>query len=267
MSRPGVIRSSSGARNFHRRSATNDSMHRAVLPAALLAALLLGGPALAAPVRTPHVEAELVAERTAVAPGEPLTVALRLKMIPEWHTYWRNPGDSGEPTRLEWRLPAGLRGERDPLAVSEPPARRPAHELRVRRGGPAPLAHHAAARARARDAGHARRESELARLQPRALHPGGRGGVARRSRSNRARSRTRSGRSRSPPPAPPCPRRRRPSPAGRSPRAAKPGASRSPWSRPRTPRCASSSSSRSSRARSSRPRRSRSRARTTRLTG
>ena len=83
-------------------------MHRAVLPAALLAALLLAVPALAAPVRTPHVEAELVAERTAVAPGEPLTVALRLKMIPEWHTYWRNPGDSGEPTRLEWRLPPGF---------------------------------------------------------------------------------------------------------------------------------------------------------------
>ena len=87
-------------------------MPRAVLPAAplvtFLTALLLAVPALAAPVRTPHVEAELVAERTAVAPGEPLTVALRLKMIPEWHTYWRNPGDSGEPTRLEWRLPAGF---------------------------------------------------------------------------------------------------------------------------------------------------------------
>ena len=83
-------------------------MPRTVLPAALLVTLFLAGAALAAPVRTPHVEAELVAERTAVAPGEPLTVALRLKMIPEWHTYWRNPGDSGEPTRLEWRLPPGF---------------------------------------------------------------------------------------------------------------------------------------------------------------
>jgi thiol:disulfide interchange protein DsbD len=44
-----------------------------------------------------------------VVPGEPLTVALRLAIIPGWHTYWRNPGDSGEPTRLEWRLPAGFR--------------------------------------------------------------------------------------------------------------------------------------------------------------
>ena len=76
---------------------------------ALLAALLLLAVAApAAPVRTPHVEAELVAERAGLVPGEPLTVALRLKMIPEWHTYWRNPGDSGEPTRLEWRLPPGF---------------------------------------------------------------------------------------------------------------------------------------------------------------
>src|SRR5262245_28450330 len=79
-----------------------------MLRAVLATVLLLAGTALAAPVRTPHVEAELVAERTAIAPGEPLTVALRLKMIPEWHTYWRNPGDSGEPTRLAWRLPPGF---------------------------------------------------------------------------------------------------------------------------------------------------------------
>ena len=41
-------------------------------------------------------------------PGEPITVALRLAAIPGWHTYWRNPGDSGEPTRIEWRLPPGF---------------------------------------------------------------------------------------------------------------------------------------------------------------
>jgi thiol:disulfide interchange protein DsbD len=73
----------------------------------LLLACLFAGLAHAAPLRTPHVEAELLAERTAVAPGEPLTVALRLKAIPGWHTYWRNPGDSGQPTSLAWTLPEG----------------------------------------------------------------------------------------------------------------------------------------------------------------
>ena len=70
--------------------------------------LLVCFSAIAAPVKTPQVEAELVAERSALVPGEPLTVALRLKAIPGWHTYWRNPGDSGEPTRIEWRLPRGF---------------------------------------------------------------------------------------------------------------------------------------------------------------
>ncbi len=69
--------------------------------------LVLAQAALAAPVRTEHVDAELIAEHSAAEPGKTFTVALRLKIIPHWHTYWRNPGDSGEPTSLEWRLPAG----------------------------------------------------------------------------------------------------------------------------------------------------------------
>ena len=63
----------------------------------------------AAPVRTGHVEAELVAAKTALMPGEPLTVALRLGIDKGWHTYWKNPGDSGLPTTLEWKLPDGVK--------------------------------------------------------------------------------------------------------------------------------------------------------------
>ncbi len=64
--------------------------------------------AIAAPVKTEHVEAELVAAKTALVPGESLTVALRLSMQKGWHTYWQNPGDSGLPTTLDWKLPAGI---------------------------------------------------------------------------------------------------------------------------------------------------------------
>src|SRR5512139_2364254 len=84
-----------------------------------LLVLCLAAPAATAQVRTPHVEAELLPERTAIVPGEPLTVALRLSIIPGWHTYWRNPGDSGEPTRLEWRLPAGFRADEIEWPVPE----------------------------------------------------------------------------------------------------------------------------------------------------
>jgi len=80
---------------------------RAFALAAALLALGLAG-ARAEPVRTPNVEAELVSERTSLVPGQTATVALRLKIRDRWHTYWQNPGDSGLPTTLEWKLPGGI---------------------------------------------------------------------------------------------------------------------------------------------------------------
>lgn len=73
--------------------------------AALLAVAVT---AHAVPVKTAQVEAELIAEKTALVPGQPTTVALRLKIADGWHTYWRNPGDTGLPTTLAWTLPAGI---------------------------------------------------------------------------------------------------------------------------------------------------------------
>jgi len=58
-------------------------------------------------VKTEHVEAELVAATTSAQPGKPITMGLKLRMAPEWHTYWKNPGDSGLPTRIQWQLPPG----------------------------------------------------------------------------------------------------------------------------------------------------------------
>jgi thiol:disulfide interchange protein DsbD len=55
-----------------------------------------------------HVTASLLAATDAVQPGKPLTVGVRLQMQPGWHTYWRNPGDTGLPTRVRWTLPPGF---------------------------------------------------------------------------------------------------------------------------------------------------------------
>ncbi len=60
-------------------------------------------------MRLGHLTAALVAERTAITPGQTLHVALRQAIDDGWHTYWRNPGDSGEATTLAWTLPAGWR--------------------------------------------------------------------------------------------------------------------------------------------------------------
>ncbi len=60
-------------------------------------------------VTTPHVQAELVAHAPqGVGPGQPLWLGLPITHQPDWHTYWKNPGDSGLPTELTWQLPAGL---------------------------------------------------------------------------------------------------------------------------------------------------------------
>jgi thiol:disulfide interchange protein/DsbC/DsbD-like thiol-disulfide interchange protein len=76
---------------------------------AAITALLtpLANAASAAPVKTGHVEAELLSQTTGAAPGSTLYVALRQKIMPGWHTYWRNPGDAGQATSLTWTLPAG----------------------------------------------------------------------------------------------------------------------------------------------------------------
>jgi thiol:disulfide interchange protein DsbD len=58
-------------------------------------------------VKTEHVEAQLVSDKMGAQPGKPVLVGLRLRMEPHWHTYWKNPGDSGLPTRIRWVLPEG----------------------------------------------------------------------------------------------------------------------------------------------------------------
>jgi len=55
-----------------------------------------------------HVDAELVAEMTGIAPGQDTWVALRLDHMENWHTYWKNPGDAGRATEITWTLPEGV---------------------------------------------------------------------------------------------------------------------------------------------------------------
>jgi thiol:disulfide interchange protein/DsbC/DsbD-like thiol-disulfide interchange protein len=59
-------------------------------------------------VRSGPVVAQLVSENAALHPGTPFAVGLLLRMDPDWHVYWKNPGDSGLPTTIAWDLPAGF---------------------------------------------------------------------------------------------------------------------------------------------------------------
>jgi thiol:disulfide interchange protein len=86
-----------------------DSMR--LLVAAFAAVALLGSapgsPSSAAPGGS-KVQAELVSEVRSVPPGATFWVGLRQRIAPGWHTYWINPGDSGEAATIAWTLPEGF---------------------------------------------------------------------------------------------------------------------------------------------------------------
>ena len=88
-------------------------MRRLTLLLTGLLLALIAGPAtaqtVAGPQATARIEAELVPLSQWAAPGSTAVVAVRQKIQPGWHTYWRNPGDSGGATTLDWTLPDGVR--------------------------------------------------------------------------------------------------------------------------------------------------------------
>lgn len=97
-----------------------------IVCAGLLCGAFVSG-AEAEPVRTENVEAEIVLENAAIRPGETFWAGLRMDIREGWHTFWRNPGDAGLPTTIDWRLPPGFEAGdiRWPLpermVIGEPP--------------------------------------------------------------------------------------------------------------------------------------------------
>jgi DsbC/DsbD-like thiol-disulfide interchange protein len=59
-------------------------------------------------VTTEHMSAQLVAEHQKLTPGKTSSIALKLNHHPQWHSYWRTPGDSGLPTQIKWNVPEGI---------------------------------------------------------------------------------------------------------------------------------------------------------------
>jgi DsbC/DsbD-like thiol-disulfide interchange protein len=66
----------------------------------------VGAQAAGTPI--PHGTLELVAENQSIAAGHEFNLGLHFQLEKGWHIYWINPGDSGEPPRVKWQLPAGL---------------------------------------------------------------------------------------------------------------------------------------------------------------
>ena len=72
-----------------------------------------------------HLKAELVSEYQQVQPGQSWLLGLHMVHDEHWHTYWKNPGDSGLATTIRWSLPEGVTaGDIQwpvPQAISIPP--------------------------------------------------------------------------------------------------------------------------------------------------
>jgi thiol:disulfide interchange protein DsbD len=83
---------------------------RSIIGVASLIALVATSPGRAGGPPDPGdlVKADLVAETQSVASATTLWVDLHLAIRSGWHVYWRNPGDSGLPTTIEWQLPPGF---------------------------------------------------------------------------------------------------------------------------------------------------------------
>ena len=60
-------------------------------------------------VSGPHVTVSLVSEFASLHPGYSAWVGLHFQLEKRWHVYWINPGDSGEPPKVEWQLPPGFK--------------------------------------------------------------------------------------------------------------------------------------------------------------
>jgi len=54
----------------------------------------------------PHVKASLAPSILRTPDGRRF-LDVQFAIEPGWHLYWRNPGDSGQPPRLDWSLPEG----------------------------------------------------------------------------------------------------------------------------------------------------------------
>ena len=91
---------------FHRARLCGTLSHmRFFLSVCLVAFGLVTSPE---PLRAAATKAALLLSHDAARAGDVVTAAVRLQMAPGWHTYWRNSGESGSPTKIEWELPAGI---------------------------------------------------------------------------------------------------------------------------------------------------------------
>jgi DsbC/DsbD-like thiol-disulfide interchange protein len=74
----------------------------------LLATLFLIVPVRSDAAVPNHLSVDLISPYKALSPAHVSWIGLRFKLEPGWHIYWKDPGDSGEPPSVRWKLPDGV---------------------------------------------------------------------------------------------------------------------------------------------------------------
>jgi thiol:disulfide interchange protein DsbD len=68
--------------------------------------LLFSGYGFANTVNTGHAEVSIIKNSATIVNKDELFIGIRMDMQNHWHTYWKNPGDSGGPLKVKWQVPS-----------------------------------------------------------------------------------------------------------------------------------------------------------------
>jgi DsbC/DsbD-like thiol-disulfide interchange protein len=82
-----------------------------VLVTTVLLAFSLAQSAAGQSFAVTHAKVSLVAENNSLRAGQTVMLGVLFDLEKGWHIYWVNPGDSGEPPKIQWQLPAGFQAK------------------------------------------------------------------------------------------------------------------------------------------------------------
>ena len=55
-----------------------------------------------------YINLELITQHKPAEMGQTSYLGIQMSLEEDWHIYWKNPGDTGLPTQVDWLLPAGF---------------------------------------------------------------------------------------------------------------------------------------------------------------
>lgn len=95
--------------NFRTQARGNKAVKSLLLAIAIFLSFFIASQTYASENKhQPYSSVRGIAELGAIKPGDNITIATEVTLAPHWHVYWRNPGDSGLPIAVNWKLPEGF---------------------------------------------------------------------------------------------------------------------------------------------------------------